>query len=173
MVFFIIFVLCSVICWGSVCVILWKKPVRSYKGRMKIILFLGCVMLLNVLAAAFCNVTEVLSKEMCVIVAIVSSLPAMFGILMLKRYFVECMSSGFFPFKITRVIDGRVFGKLCVDDYHLVVDAELVDLAKEQPAELEGEVIGRAVCAYSVGERLWVDVKSDNVDLPFVTVTVH
>lgn len=79
----------------------------------------------------------------------------------------------FFPFKITRVIDGRVFGKLCVDDYHLVVDAELVDLAKEQPAELEGEVVGRAVCAYSVGERLWVDVKSDNVDLPFVTVTVH
>ncbi len=158
MFFFIIFVLLLLICWSSLLVILLKKPVCNFKSRNRIIFFLYGVALVNVIIAAICDSYFFFLNGNCLVVALLSVLPVMFGSILLKRYFSEKLSESFFPFRVGRIVDGRIFGKVLVDDLHMVVDAELVAFPDEMPL---------------VGQKLWVDVKNSNVDLPFATVVLH
>lgn len=154
----IIFVLLTAICWGSLFVILVKKPVFNYKERSRFVRSIYAIVLLNLFVVAWGDGFDVLgvSKEICLVVALLSLIPAMYAVEMLKRFLVEKFAGGFFKFKITK-IDGQIWGKLFLDDIHKVFDAELDTSAKY----------------YEVGDTVWVEVKNDNFDLPFVTVVVQ
>lgn len=152
----IIFVLLTAICWGSLFVILVKKPVLNYKERLNFVKVVYALVLLNLFMAAFGDGIWGLSKAMCVVIALISSIPVMLSVVMLKRYFAEKLADGFFKLQITK-IDERIWGKLFLDDIHKVLDAELITSSKY----------------YEVGDTVWVDVKNSNFDLPFVTVIVH
>lgn len=165
----IIFIVLSVICWGSIVVILCMRPVYSYKRRMRIIWFLYAVVLANIVIAALSGGILGMCTDSSLVAAVSSGMPVLFAVLMMKKYFAAYMEDNFFPFRVTRIAEGRIWGKLRVDEYHFVVDAELVDFPEEGTAISDEELNKR----YSSGALLWVDVKNSNVDLPFVSVRLH